>query len=142
MDERERLYIDISKGIDNDEIIVAYNKGHICNSPYSSSNVKIKIRLEAHERFKRDGLDLLYTIKLDFRASLIGFEHVLKHLNGKSYKIQNYKGEIVHPNYKKIIPGLGFWREDCVGKLIVSFDIDYPKSLSLETVERLRGILL
>ena len=136
--EKETLYIEIPKGIDNDEIIILENKGNICDN--FKSDIKIHTYLLNHELYTRKGLDIFYNINISLKDSLIGFEYDFKYLNNKIYKIIN-KDNIIHNNSKKIINNVGFIRNNYSGNLIIKFNIDYPEKISKETREALKKIL-
>jgi len=138
--EKETLYVQIPKGIDDNEIITLVNKGNsYVNNGVSHSNVKIIILLKSHEFFERNGLDILYTKSISLKDALIGFSFMLNHINNKSYNISC--SEIIHFNYEKIINNMGFVRDAFVGNLIIKFNILFPPSLSLDTKKQLAKLL-
>ena len=137
--EIETLYIEIPIGIDNNEIININNKGNIYND--SQSDIKIKINLISHPLFTRNGLDIIYTIDISLKESLIGFEKIFKHINNKSYKISNTNGDIINNNYYQKLDKLGFTRNNFIGDFIIKFNIDYSIKLSQETRKQLAQIL-
>ena len=55
--ERENIYVNIPKGIDNNEIIFIRNKGNIINEN-NKGDIKIFIKIKNNSIFKRNGLDL------------------------------------------------------------------------------------
>jgi len=138
--EKETLYVQIPKGIDNNEIITLVNKGNsYVNNGVSHSNVKIIILLKPHELFERNGLDILYTKSISLKDALIGFSFMLNHINNKSYNISC--SEIIHFNYEKIINNMGFVRDAFVGNLIIKFNILFPPSLTVDTKKQLAKLL-
>lgn len=137
--EIETLYIEIPIGIDNNEIININNKGNIYND--LQSDIKIKINLIPHPLFTRNGLDIIYTIDISLKESLIGFEKIFKHINNKSYKISNTNGDIINNNYYQKLDKLGFTRNNFIGDFIIKFNIDYSIKLSQETKKQLAQIL-
>lgn len=137
--EEERIYIPLPKSIDDNEIITINNKGNCIN--YKYSDIKIIIKLKEHQFFLRDGLNLIYFSNITFKQSLIGIDFNIIHLNNKTYRITNTNREIVHNNTNIILRNLGFQRDSFTGNLIIKFKIDYPKTLSLETIQKLKEIL-
>ena len=138
--EKETLYVQIPKGIDNNEIITLVNKGNsYVNNGVSHSNVKIIIQLIPHELFERNGLDIIFIKSISLKEALLGFSFMLNHINSKSYNITCT--EIIHFNYEKIKPAMGFMRDSFVGNLIIKFNIIFPVSLSLETKKQLATLL-
>ena len=140
--EKETLYIQIPKGIDNNEIIILQNKGnlYINNGQNNYSNIKIIICLNNHEKFERNGLDLIYNKTISLKEALIGFSFTLNHINSKNYKITSY--EVINFNYEKIIKNLGFMREAFTGNLVIKFNIVFPTIISPETKKLLENVVL
>ena len=62
-------------------------------------------------------------------------------LDGKSYTLNNIKGNIIPPEYKKIIPNMGLTRGDHKGNLIVHFHLAFPTKLTNEQIDKLTTIL-
>uniref|UniRef100_A0A6C0KZB8 J domain-containing protein n=1 Tax=viral metagenome TaxID=1070528 RepID=A0A6C0KZB8_9ZZZZ len=138
--ETVTIYIEIFKGIDNNEIIILRDQGNVM-SEKCKGDVKIFIKVDNHCKFERKGLDLIYIHKISLKESLCGFSFDLKHLNGKSYTINNKSGNIIPPNYNKIIPNMGLTREGHNGNMIVQFEVDFPTTLTSEQLEGLSTIL-
>lgn len=138
--EKETVYINIPKGIDNNEILFFSNKGHGFGNYYGE--LKVNIQLINHEKYKRDGLHLNYTKTLTLKEALCGCTFMLEHLIDKSFKISTH-GNIINPNHKQIIPNLGFQRMDCavIGDLVINFEIIFPDNLSNEDIDMLKTVL-
>ena len=138
--EKETLYITIPKGIDDNEMIVIENKGNSINET-CKGDVKIFIKINNNTEFERIGLDLLIKRTISLKEALCGFQFELKYINGKSYTLNNNSGNIITPDYKKVIPNMGLTRDTHVGNLIIQFQIDFPKNLTEETMNKLKDIL-
>ena len=139
-DETETIYIDIPKGIDNNEIITIENKGNIINST-NKGDIKIKVFINKHNLFERTGIDLIFKKVITLKESLCGFSFDLTYLDGREFKINNEPGNIIPNNFKKIIYKMGMKRENDIGNLIIDFDIIYPKKLTIEQIKELEKIL-
>lgn len=137
--EQETIYVNIPKGIDNNEIIIIKNKGNCINNTIYG-DIKVQIKIIENDIFKRKGLDLILYKNITFKESICGFKFNLEHLNGKSYMINNV-GNIIQNNDENIIKNLGLERDNYKGNLIIIFKIIYPKKLSLEQIEKLKNIL-
>ena len=137
--EQETIYVNIPKGIDNNEIIIIKNKGNCLNNTIYG-DIKVQIKIIENDIFKRKGLDLILYKNITFKESICGFKFNLEHLNGKSYMINNV-GNIIQNNDENIIKNLGLERDNYKGNLIIIFKIIYPKKLSLEQIEKLKNIL-
>lgn len=138
--ERETLYVPIPKGIDDGEIIIIRDKGNIINDAVRG-DVKIFIKVEPHPVFQRKGLDLITNQKVSLKDALCGFVIEYKHINEKTYTLNNTNNSIINPDYKKVIPGMGLTREQHTGNLILIFIIEFPTHLTPEQVKVLRDNL-
>jgi DnaJ family protein B protein 11 len=138
--EKETLYVNIPKGVDDNEIITLQGKGNIVNEN-NKGDVKVYIKIENNTQFERSGLDLYLNKTLTLKEALCGFSFEINHINGKSYTLNNTSKNIVSPNYKKTIANLGLTRENYTGNLILIFNIDFPSTLSDEKIEKLKEIL-
>lgn len=139
--EEETIYLSIPKGVDEGEIIISRDKGNIIY-PDHKGDVKTFIKItDENSSFGRHGLDLDYTHIISLKEALCGFSFEIEHLNGTCYKINNNKGTIIHPNYKKTIPKKGMIRDGMEGNLNIHFIIEFPKSLSKDNIEALEQIL-
>ena len=138
--EKETLYISIPKGIDENEMIVIENKGNSVNET-CKGDVKVFIKIINNTEFERIGLDLQIKRTISLKEALCGFQFELKYINGKSYTLNNNSGNIITPDYKKVIPNMGLTRDTHVGNLIIHFQVDFPKSLTEENMNKLKEIL-
>lgn len=138
--EKETIYINIPKGIDDNEIIVLREKGNIINE-HIKGDIKIFVKIENHSLFERKGLDLIYKKNISLKEALCGFSFDLPYLNGRSYVLNNTSGNIIKPNYTKMIPDMGLVRENHKGNLIIQFQVEFPDHLSKEKIDQLKEIL-
>ena len=138
--EREKIYIEIPKGIDDNEIVLIKNKGNIYNN-IVIGDIKIQIKIRKHIEYLRDGLDLILNKSITLKESLCGFKFEINHLNEKKYIIQNNGESLIKYNEKKIINKLGMDRNNYKGNLIIIFNIIYPTLLSSEQISKLKDIL-
>lgn len=136
--EKEKLYVKIPPGIDENEIIIVREKGNYINE-YIKGDVKIFIHIKQHDIFSRNGLDLKLKKRVSLKEALCGFNIVIKHLNGKTFNIRN--NSILYDNSLKNIKQLGFKRDDAIGNLIIEFTIEFPKALSQEQKKILSEVL-
>ena len=75
------------------------------------------------------------------KDALCGFSFDIQHINQKLSFNNKSNITIVKPNYNKIIPNMGMKRDNKVGNLIVSFDIQFPDSLTDDQIEKLNTTL-
>ena len=138
--ENTVVYVDIFKGIDNNEIIMLADQGHVLNDT-CKGDIKVFINIENNSNFIRKGLDLIMNKEITLKESLCGFSFELKYINKKTYTINNQAGNIIPSNYQKIIHNMGLTRDNHVGNLIIIFQVNFPETLSLEKIEELNKIL-
>lgn len=137
--QEETIYLDIPKGVDNNEIITIKEKGNRYKN--FKSDIEVKIKINNNTDFERNGIDLIYKKNITLKESLCGFSFNLKYLDGREFKINNEPGNIIPPNFRKTINKLGMKRDDDIGDLIIIFEIIYPKSLTPEQLKQLESIL-
>ena len=135
--ETETIYTEIPKGTDNNEIIVIKNKGNVIDGIYS--DIKINIKLQPHDIFTRNGLDIIYKKTITLKESLIGFSFNFTHINKKIYKINS--NNIVKNNHTEIIKNLGFNRNNYTGSLYIIYNIEYPDKIEPDIINKLKAIL-
>lgn len=138
--EKETIYIDIPEGIDNNEMIILRDKGNII-SENCKGDIKVNILVQNNTAFKRSGLDLILDKKITLKDALCGFTFNLDYINGKNYTLNNNKGSIVPPEYKKLYPGMGLKRGEHKGNMIIHFHIEFPEKLTIEQIDKLGDIL-
>ena len=78
---------------------------------------------------------------ISLKEALCGFSFELKYVNDKVFTINNNGGNIIQPEYRKVIPKLGLVRDEHVGNLIIIFHIQFPEKLELEVIEQLKNLL-
>ena len=138
--EPETIYINVPQGIDDGEIIIERDRGNVINE-HSKGDVKIVIKIENKTAFKRFGLDLIFEKTITLKDSLCGFSFEINYINGKSYTLNNNKGNIIPPEYKKVYPGMGLTRGEHKGNMIIHFHVDFPDKLTEEQITKLQSVL-
>ena len=139
--ESETIYITIPQGIDNNEVIVLKEKGSI-NKYNQSGDVKIHVKIENTTEFMRNGIDLILHKDITLKESLCGFFFEIKHIIGKSFRINNKIGNIIQPEFKKKIEKMGMKRGDHTGNLIIIFHVKYPDTIELDTLHEIEKLLV
>jgi len=138
--EKETIYIDIPQGIDENEMIILRDRGNVI-SEQVKGDIKVNILIQNNTEFKRSGLDLIFDKQISLKEALCGFSFELNYINEKKYTLNNNKGSIVPPEYKKIYPEMGLKRGEHKGNMIIIFHIDFPTSLTTEQIDKLSSIL-
>jgi DnaJ family protein A protein 2 len=139
--EKQTIYVNIPKGTDDTEIIMLKDLGNVVNE-HCKGDVKIFIKVENDSGFRRHGLDLVLEKTISLKEALCGFSFDMKYINGKNYSINNQAGNIIVPDYQKLIPGMGLAREGHnTGNLIIHFKVTFPEKLNEEQIAKLREAL-
>lgn len=138
--ETEVLYLKIPPGVDENEIIILREKGNVI-SDTNKGDVKIFVKIENKTEYIRNGLDLIYHKTITLKEALCGFEFTMKYVDGRNFQINNGKGNVITPGYKKMIPKMGMKRDDNIGNLIIDFSIVFPETLTDEQTIKIKEIL-
>lgn len=138
--EKETIYVLISKGVDDNEILLVPEKGNII-SDTNKGDIKLFIKIINNTQLKRECLNLIYYKSLTFKESLCGFSFDLPFINNKILKINNTNGNVICNGYKKMVPNFGLERDGHIGSLIIEFSVIYPESLTPEQITSLNNIL-
>ena len=139
-EEKETLYLNIPPGIDNNEMLILRDKGHI-HAENNKGDVKVFIKITNNSEFVRNGLDLILNKTISLKDALCGFSFDMRYIDDRIYKINNGHGNIITHNYKKMIPKMGMKRDEHIGNLIIEFNVIFPEKLSDEQIEGLAKIL-
>jgi len=137
--ENETVYVTVPKGIDEGEIIILREKGNIARED-CKGDIKIFIKIQNDTEFKRSGLDLILEKTITVKEALCGFTFELKYITGKTYTITNNSGNIISHGYRKMIPNMGFSRDQHIGNLIIIFNVTFPEHIPENILEELKKI--
>lgn len=138
--ENEKIYINIPKGIDNNESITIEGKGNIINN--IRGDVRIFIKINNNTDFERRGLDLVYKKSINIKECLYGYEFDIKYIDDRLFKIIDSKGsDSIVMNFEKVIPNLGIKRDNNIGNLIIEFSINNSEKFSKEQLDKLKELL-
>ena len=138
--EKETLYVPIPRGIDDNEIIVLKDKGN-CLNESMKGDIKVFVSVRNDTEFERNGLELIYNKVITLKEALCGFKFDLNYIDGRTFRINNENGNVITPNYKKLIPKLGMTRDSHQGNLIIAFTVTFPESLTKEQIEEIQKII-
>jgi DnaJ-class molecular chaperone len=135
------IQVKIPAGIKEDSVLLFENKGHNINNE-SHGDIKFIIKLNNTTLFVREEMDIIYKKTITLKEALCGFSFEIKHLNDKLLCINNRTNHtVIKPNYKKVIPNLGFANDNTTGNLIIEFSIEFPDYLSENQISKISDIL-
>jgi DnaJ-class molecular chaperone len=120
---KEKIKVEIYPGYDPDIDPLVTKLVH----ETGENMVIICVNQKPHNVFERLENELKMNLQISLKESLLGFERIVKHVNGQDICIKCES--IVNPYDEKIFPGLGIKPS---GSLIIKFIIEFPTMLSDE----------
>ena len=139
--KEEKIFeIIIPKGVENGDTFIFENWGEQASNPNEiSGNLVVKIVIENHHVFIRQGNDLIYNCKITLRESIIGKMIMINNFDN-DHEINTVGFGIINPNKEYSIIGKGMVsKSGSRGNLIIRFNIIYPdKSLSVNDIQILQ----
>jgi DnaJ family protein A protein 2 len=128
---------DIPKGTYPDEWLTKNDIGP-CIRGFSPGDISILIKQRDHATFVRDGIHLTTTVKIPLTTALAGGGFTLNLIDNRKKGFLTKPGEI-RPGCRKCLPGHGMpiKGSNQYGNLYIVFAIEWPNSLSQQTIEAL-----
>ncbi|RKF61879.1 DnaJ-like protein subfamily B member 4 [Erysiphe neolycopersici] len=140
MTEDKVLEMDIKPGLKKGSRIKFKGVGDTVEG--GQQDMHFVIEEKEHPMFVRDGDDVLQTVELDLKEALTGWTRIVTTIDGKQLKIE--KAGPTQPGSKDEYPGQGMplsKKPDSRGKFIITYQVKFPTSLTLEQKRKLREIL-
>ena len=114
----------LKNGLKTGNKIKLDRKGHVFKD--YKTDLIIEIIQKPHPLFKRNGKNLIIEMELKLYQSLIGFDKIIKHLDGRELHL-NYRNIIKEGDIKRIRnEGMVDLTDNTKGDLHIIFKIDYP----------------
>ncbi len=128
---------DVPKGTYPDEWLTKHNIGP-CIRGFNPGDISILIKQRDHNTFVRDGIHLTTTVKIPLTTALAGGAFTFNTIDNYSKGFITKPGEI-RPGFRKCLPGHGMpiKGSNQYGNLYIVFAIEWPNSLSSETIKAL-----
>ena len=137
---KDMIQINIPPGIEENETLILRDIGNAVDE-HQKGDIKLNIHVKSHELYQRHGLDLVYKKTISLKDALCGCSFEITHLNGKTLAINNQTNlTVIQPGFRKTVPQMGLRRDSVVGNLVIEFDIEFPKELSSEQVDKLKMV--
>lgn len=138
--DRVSLTVDVTRGMrDGDQI--TFSEVADEQMDHLAGNLVLTIRAEPHPYLIRAGDDLRYTLVISLKEALVGFEKVVKQLDGRDVTIK--KGSVTACEDIFMVKGEGMPRKSGrgFGDMYVDFKIQYPKSLTAKQKDQISKAL-
>jgi DnaJ-class molecular chaperone len=138
--EKTSVTVDVSKGMRNGEPIVFEGisdekVGH------TAGDLSFIVQEIKHDVFNRDGDHLYVTVEIPLVDALVGFKHQIEHLDG--HMVDIVVEDVTECDMVRKVKGEGMPRRSGkgFGDLFVTFEVDFPESLTKEQKEKIDAIL-
>ncbi|EUD69566.1 DnaJ like subfamily B member 4 [Plasmodium inui San Antonio 1] len=141
-DDVKLVTIDVNAGWKEGTTITFYGEGDQSSPSVQPGDLIFKVKAKKHDRFVRQGNDLIYKCHVTLDKALTGFQFTVKSLDNRDINIR--VDDIVTPNTRRMIPKEGMpssKNPSKRGDLIVEFEIIFPESLTTERKKILREVL-
>ncbi|EGA60663.1 Sis1p [Saccharomyces cerevisiae FostersO] len=129
--EKTQIDIQLKPGWKAGTKITYKNQGDYNPQTGRRKTLQFVIQEKSHPNFKRDGDDLIYTLPLSFKESLLGFSKTIQTIDGRTLPLSRVQP--VQPSQTSTYPGQGMptpKNPSQRGNLIVKYKVDYPISLN------------
>ncbi len=137
----EVVEIKIPAGVAEGMVVSVPGKGNAGQRNGISGDIQVLIEEEDHDKFIRDGNDLIYNLLLDFPTAALGGEVDIPTIEGKTLKVKidsgTQPGKTMRLRGKGLpaVQGYGSGR----GDLVVNISVYVPKTLSREEKKALES---
>lgn len=139
--EKIELTIDVEKGMHPGEHL-NFNGVADEKPGMQTGDLNFVIVEEKHESYHRDGDHLYVTMEIPLVDALTGFHHEFTHLDGHQFKVE--VSGVTECDHVKRVTGKGMPRRagrSGYGDLYITFDVEFPDSLTEEQRKGIREIL-
>lgn len=138
--EKINLSIDVTKGMRDGERITF--EGVTDEKPgYLPGDLHFIIKETAHEKYHRQGDSLYVTTEIPLVDALTGFTIELTHVDGHKFSVD--VDGVTECDHVMRVPGKGMPRRNGrgMGDLYITFEVDFPDSLTKDQIAGIRSIL-
>lgn len=138
----ESFELRVEKGAKNGDRFTIEGKGNTAHE-HARGDVIVLLELQPHERFRREGNNLVMVVPISLAEALCGTTIVVRSMEGRQLSV--LIDEIVHPKFRTRIVGEGLPESSDQssprGDLIIECATQFPSFLTLEQKSELRRIL-
>ena len=137
-----RIELTIEPGIEDNHKIQYANQGNQTKDGKQGDLIFI-VKIKEHSVFERLGNNLKIKKKIKLSEALTGVEMIINRLCGKSMVIRTRSSDIIIPNSKRIVHGMGMpiLNSRLFGDLVIDFEIEFPSELTSQYKGYLRKLL-
>ncbi len=132
--------VKVPAGIDDGQVLRMAGYG---NAPYKmgeNGDLNLKIKVQPHKIFKREGFDVSFDLWLPFTTLLLGGKVEIPTLDGKKTTLDikelTQTGTVMRLKNK----GIKYLNREVYGDMLVTLKAEFPKSLDKATKESLKAL--
>lgn len=135
--KNQKIKIDIPSGVEDDSVIRLSGKGHAGENGGPFGDLYLILKVEEHDIFKRDGLDIYYEMPISFTTAALGGNIEVPTLTTtREYHIP--RGSQTATKFKLKNEGIKNSRTNRQGDLYFYIKVVTPTKLSKEQKEKLK----
>eukprot|EP00607_Mallomonas_marina_P010383 CAMPEP_0182421976 /NCGR_PEP_ID=MMETSP1167-20130531/7565_1 /TAXON_ID=2988 /ORGANISM="Mallomonas Sp, Strain CCMP3275" /LENGTH=357 /DNA_ID=CAMNT_0024599653 /DNA_START=345 /DNA_END=1415 /DNA_ORIENTATION=+ len=114
------------------------SRGHVIDRG-GPRDIIFRLNEIRHPLFQRRNADLLVDLRISLKDALLGFERVIRHLDGKDVWIRSRKGEITAADEVFVLRDMGmpvYGSKTARGRLFIRIRVEFPKKMWLNDAQR------
>lgn len=138
--KNSNLRITFPAGIEPNQIMTVPGEGERSRNGTKAGNLVLMINVMPHKHFKRKGLDLLIDVPVTFTQALLGDKVLVPTLKGSKIAFPLPEGTQSGTTFKLKGQGIENTKKGLVGDLLVTVDIELPKSLTKEQKNKVKEL--
>ena len=134
VDEVMDLELDVKPGHKAGTKWTFAGEGNQSDMEAPAGDVVIVLEEKKHDRFTREGNDLVYTKSVSVKQSLLGLEFDIESITGETLHVDCLHDRVGEPGYEKILPRKGMPNPKNpfeFGHLRIRFVVNWPREISL-----------
>ncbi len=136
--KNETITVKIPPGIDEEYVLRIPGKGHMPPDKNAvPGDLYVRVRITDYGRFRREGKNLVHTMKIPFTEAILGGDEELELPDGESVSIRIPPGTQCDDTIVLKGKGLPEYGGGHRGRLVVKIKIEVPKKITREQKELL-----
>lgn len=125
--QKHTIDVYVDRGQDAKQPLIFFGEGDQ-STDAAPGDIIVRLDLEQHETFTRQGCDLHMEKTVSLTEALCGFQMIVRQLDGRSLLVTSPPGSVVHPGTVKCIKNEGMPIHQGLGNgnLYIKFDVAFP----------------
>eukprot|EP01025_Chloroclados_australasicus_P030807 TRINITY_DN309_c0_g1_i1.p1 TRINITY_DN309_c0_g1~~TRINITY_DN309_c0_g1_i1.p1 ORF type:complete len:432 (-),score=76.90 TRINITY_DN309_c0_g1_i1:478-1773(-) len=142
--EKKIFEVHVEQGMKNGQKIVMRGEAGTTDPNIQPGDVVFIIETKPDDVFRRVHSDLVAKVSISLKEALCGVDRTITQLDGRILKITTQKGEVIKPDSWMSIAGEGMPLHGSPftkGNLYINFTVEFPESLSEQSIETISTLL-